>query len=57
MPAGNREIEQLGLVCDHFDAGERGVEDFVVKKGADQLAYPASGALGRKDPFFKDNPF
>ena len=57
MPAGDREINQLGFIRNHFDAGEGGVEDFIVGKRADQLAYPASRALGRKIAFLKDHPF
>ncbi len=57
MPAGDREINQLGFIRSHFDAGEGGVEDFIVGKRADQLAYPASRALGRKITFLKDHPF
>ena len=57
VPAGDREINQLGFIRNHFDAGEGRVEDFIVGKRADQLAYPASRALGRKITFFKDHPF
>jgi len=56
MPAGDREINQLGLISNHFDAGEGGVEDFIVGKRADQFANPASRALGRKITFLKNHP-
>ena len=57
VPAGDGEINQLGLIRNHFDAGEGGVEDFIVGKRADQLAYPASRALGRKITLLKNHPF
>jgi hypothetical protein len=32
VPAGDREINQLGFIRNHFDAGEGGVEDVIVGK-------------------------
>jgi hypothetical protein len=51
VSAGDRKINQLGFIRNHFDAGEGRVENGIVGKRANQLAYPASGTLGRKITF------
>jgi hypothetical protein len=54
---GDRKIDHLGFIGNHLDTGEGRVEDLIVGKRADQLTYPASGALGRKITFLKNHPF
>ena len=57
VSAGDGKIKQLGFIRNHFDAGEGGVENGIVGKRTDQLAYPASGTLGRKIAFLQNHPF
>jgi hypothetical protein len=57
VSAGTGKINQGGFIGRYFDAGKGGVENGIVGKGTDQLADPASGALGREITFLKNHSF